>query len=530
MLKKLKVIFLLFFTAPALAHDGIVSRVIFIGDAGEINPKQETVIPFAADLVLEGKTTVLFLGDNIYPRGMGLPGSKEEPATEEILRSQYEPMRAKDAPVYFIPENHDWDKSGEDGLAKVRAQGAFLASQNDSLLRMVPPNGCPDPIEIPVSDHMVVIAYDSEWWLFPYPKIDPNTECECTSEAEVLEKMEELFYRNQDKTILLASHHPFRSYGVHGGYYSLKDHLFPFTVLNKNLYLPLPIIGSLYPLLRTSVFLNPEDIPHPDYRYLKRKVSDVFEGFPNLIYVAGHEHGLQFIKDQDQYQIVSGSGAKKSYIKKGRDLLYKNSVQGFVTVDMMGDRSTKVTYYSYDNDGAKEDFTYTIPYKKENPIALGQSTIDVDSMVVMANPQYDGVGKFHRRIFGENYRKEWAAPTKVPVIRVSEINGGLEPIKRGGGMQTISIRLADSTGKQYVLRSVNKSTEALLPPHLLYTFADALPDDAVRPQHPYSALMPPPIANAAQVPHTAPIVGAAPPDRAWGVKHNTTRLNPRPAR
>src|SRR5690606_13861137 len=355
MCKILKIVLFLFFTAPSLAQDAEVSRVIFIGDAGETNPEQGTIVPFAAELVLKGKTTVLFLGDNIYPRGMRLPGSGEDSATADILRSQYGPMRATGAPVYFIPGNHDWDKSGEDGLAKIRAQGAFLAAQNDSLLRMVPPNGCPDPIEIPLSDNMVVIAYDSEWWLFPYSKIDPDTECECSSEDEVLEKMEELFYKNQDKTILLASHHPFRSYGVHGGYYSLKDHLFPFTALNKDLYIPLPVVGSLYPLLRTSVFLDPEDIPHPDYRYLKRKVSEVFEGFPNLIYVAGHEHGLQFIKDQDQYQIVSGSGAKKSYIKKGRDLLYKNSVQGFVTVDMMGDRSAKVTYYIYHNKGAKED-------------------------------------------------------------------------------------------------------------------------------------------------------------------------------
>lgn len=523
-LRGLKIIFLLLIPIPALTQDGIVNRVILIGDAGEINPKQETIIPYAADLVIEEKTTVLFLGDNIYPRGMGLPGSGEESATADILRSQYEPMRKMGAPVYFIPGNHDWDKSGKNGLAKVKAQGAFLAAQNDSLLRLVPPNGCPDPIEIPISDNMVIIAYDSEWWLFPYTKIDAKTECECSSEEEVLESMEELFYKNQDKTILLASHHPFRSYGVHGGYYSLKDHLFPLTALNENLYIPLPVVGSLYPLLRTSVFLNPEDLPHPDYRYLKRKINDVFNGFPNLIHVAGHEHGLQFIRDNDQYQVVSGSGAKRSYIKNGRDLLYKNSLQGFVTVDMMKDRSTKITYFIYDDEGVKEDFGYTIPYKKENAAADGRPAIDVDSMVVIANAKYNEVGKFHRKVFGENYRKEWAAPTKVPVIRISEVSGGLTPIKRGGGMQTISLRLADSTGKQWVLRSVNKSSEALLPSTLHYTFAEDFVDDAVSAQHPYSALMVPPIANAAKVPHTDPIIGIVAPDSALGV-HNLAMAN-----
>src|SRR5690606_3836815 len=118
--------------------------------------------------------------------------------------------------------------------------------------------------------------------------------------------------KNRDKTILLASHHPFYTYGVHGGYYSLKDHLFPLTVLDKNLWIPLPVIGSLYPLLRSSVFLNPEDMPHPEYQNLINSVSDVIDGFPNVILVAGHEHGLQFIKEDGRYQVVSGSGAKSS--------------------------------------------------------------------------------------------------------------------------------------------------------------------------------------------------------------------------
>ena len=43
---------------------------------------------------------------------MGLPGSKEEEKTKNILQSQYSPMRSKGAPVYFIPGNHDWDKDG----------------------------------------------------------------------------------------------------------------------------------------------------------------------------------------------------------------------------------------------------------------------------------------------------------------------------------------------------------------------------------------------------------------------------------
>ena len=103
-------------------QDSIIHRVILIGDAGEINHKQTPVIKNASDHVLESKTTVLYLGDNIYPAGIGLPGSAEEEETKNILRSQFIPMRAKKASVYFIPGNHDWDKSGKKGLEKIKLQ------------------------------------------------------------------------------------------------------------------------------------------------------------------------------------------------------------------------------------------------------------------------------------------------------------------------------------------------------------------------------------------------------------------------
>lgn len=518
----------LFFTGnfATAQDDDIVNRVIFIGDAGEINFKQETIIPRASDLILDGKTQVVYLGDNIYPRGIGLPGSPEEESTKDILRSQFEPMRAKGAPVLFIPGNHDWDRMGKDGLAKIKAQGQFIEAQGDSLLKLLPADGCPGPVELPISDDAVMIVYDSEWWLFPYDTSSPDSDCECTTEDEFLNKLEELLYKNRDKTILLASHHPFYTYGVHGGYYSFKDHLFPLTVLNKNLWIPLPILGSLYPLLRSSVFLNPEDMPHPEYQNLINSVSDVIDGFPNVILVAGHEHGLQFIKEDGRYQVVSGSGAKSSYVKKADNLLYGTSLQGFVTVDLLDDRSTQITYYQYADGSINSTFEYQVDYIDESLInnQMAIDPIEGDSIVIQANPEYDERGNLHRKLFGENYRKEWAADTEVPILRVSEIEGGLIPIKRGGGMQTVSIRLQDSTGKQWVLRSVNKNSESLLPSALHNTFASDFIDDAVSAQHPYSALMVPAIANAAKVPHTNPIIGWVAPDSLLGV-YNLTIAN-----
>jgi len=505
------------------AQTDIAQRIILIGDAGEINHKQSTVIPDAADKVLPGKTSVFFLGDNVYPRGMGIDGGPDEARGKEILRSQFVPMREKGAAVYFVPGNHDWDRMGKNGLAKMKAQSDFITGVADSLLRMVPENACPGPVAIPLDAQTVVIAYDSEWWLFPYGKDNADADCECHTKEEVIERMEQLFWEHKDKLIIVASHHPFRSYGAHGGSYGLKDHLFPLTALNPNLYLPLPVVGSLYPLLRKSVFMNAEDIPHPKYQELIEKVKGVFEGFPNVIYAAGHEHGLQLIKD-DNLHIVSGAGAKHTYIRKGRHSLFANSDQGFVVLDIMADRTAKIYYYQYEKDGQVGlAYDYQKPYV---PLARMEqenygNLLQADSVTVSANSKYDKVSELHRKVFGENYRKEWAAPTVLPVLRMDRISGGLTPLKRGGGMQTVSLRLADSSGSEWVLRSVNKSAESVLPEGLKASFAKELVDDYISGQHPYSALIMPPLANAAGVPHTQPVIGVVAPDSALSVYNKT---------
>src|ERR1700712_1764220 len=83
-------------------------------------------------------------------------------------------------------------------------------------------------------------------------------------------------------------------------------------------------------------------------------------------------------------------------------------------------------------------------------------TLSADSVTIRLHQSYDQVSGFHRWLFGENYRKEWAAGVRLPLIRISQINGGLIPERFGGGMETKSIRMIDHNGKEWVIRSVEK--------------------------------------------------------------------------
>ena len=147
---------------------------------------------------------------------------------------------------------------------------------------------------------------------------------------------------------------------------------------------------------------------------------------------------------------------------------------------------------------------------------LSIKPITQDSVIVKVHAQYDKFGKGHRFFFGENYRKEWGLSVKLPVFRISEMKGGLTPERQGGGMQTTSIRLIDPTGKEWVLRSVEKDPVKVLPLELRQTFARELFIDAMSAQHPFSALVVPPLADAAGIPHATPIIGVVSPDKALG--------------
>ncbi len=160
------------------------------------------------------------------------------------------------------------------------------------------------------------------------------------------------------------------------------------------------------------------------------------------------------------------------------------------------------------NAGASPD----VKKPEESSYATGTA----DSIEVSAYAPYNDVSKMHRSLFGENYRKEWAASVKLPVLRISEMKGGLVPIKEGGGHQTLSVRLEDKTGKEWVVRSIRKYPDVLLPESLRETFAKDILRDAMTAQHPYAPLIVPVLADAVNVPHTNPVIGYIAPDEQVG--------------
>lgn len=132
-------------------------------------------------------------------------------------------------------------------------------------------------------------------------------------------------------------------------------------------------------------------------------------------------------------------------------------------------------------------------------------TVPKDSSykIVIAGKQYD-TKLSHQKRWGTHYRKEWAKPVKIKIVKLDTLAGGLIPYERGGGRQSKTLRLRDSEGREYVLRSIDKSFGKALPEIYQGTFIESTIDDQVSIAHPYSAVIIAPMAEAAKIYHTWP--------------------------
>jgi hypothetical protein len=139
-----------------------------------------------------------------------------------------------------------------------------------------------------------------------------------------------------------------------------------------------------------------------------------------------------------------------------------------------------------------------------------------DSITIAVAPEYDKVGKLHRTLFGENYRKLWAVPVKIRVFRLQKEKGGLTILQTGGGLQTKSLRLRDPSGQEWVLRTVQKYPERKLPPNLRKTVTKDILQDQVSTANPFAALTVPPMAEALHILHSNPEIVYVPDDPALG--------------
>ncbi|TXK36811.1 hypothetical protein FVR03_16815 [Pontibacter qinzhouensis] len=498
-------------------NNKLLYTVFLIGDVGapDLEKGEPSLILMRKQMEEAGaNSATIFLGDNVYHNGLPEEGRADREVSEKRLNAQLDILKGYQGEKYMIPGNHDWNHSGRGGLEAVMREQVYVNTYltDENIVTggdfYVPGNGCPGPYEVKISDDLVLIAIDSEWWLHPFNRpYGNNTTCGAATEVDFLVQLEDIIEKNSGSDIMIVAHHPLLARGAHGGFFTLKDHIFPLTMLRDWMYMPLPVIGSIYPFARKYGGIL-QDTPHPRYQAYIQGLTTIFEKYDNIVYAAGHEHALEYAKIGKLPHILSGSGCKTQFVKPGGGASYLQEAKGFAKVLYFENGEVWTEFWVPEGDGDKGYISFRTPLyaKKPRPDAplVEDTTNYADStIVVAANPEYLTT-KLRRKLLGGHYRKEWATPVEVSMLDMKNELNGLTPYQKGGGKQTASLKVRNPDAKEYTLRTVDKDPTNALPEYLQETAAKALLQDQISGQHPYGALAIPPLANAAGVFHTNP--------------------------
>lgn len=329
---------------PAPAADSaaplpsVETRLYLIGDAGAPAPGDPVLKALEAQIRADpSPSVVVFLGDNIYPAGLPPEGSRGRREAERRLDAQIDIVRDAGGRGVFVPGNHDWGAWGTAGWEAVRRQGRRIASRGGPRIAMLPEDGCPGPVVRDIGSRLRLVALDTQWWLHAHAKpLHPTSSCAEDSEAEVIEALRAALETAGERRVVVVGHHPLASGGTHGGNFGWKDHIFPLRAKRSWLWIPLPAIGSAYPLARRRG-VSDQDLSGALNVRMREAIGGVFKDAPPLAYAAGHEHNLQVIRRKGaEYLLVSGTGfyGHTSRTAPDTDTLFAQVASGYMRLDL----------------------------------------------------------------------------------------------------------------------------------------------------------------------------------------------------
>jgi len=338
-----------------------VLSLVLIGDAGHPAPGGEPVLAsLRRDLLLAGsRALVAFLGDNLYPAGLPVPGHRDRAPLERRLDAQLDAVSGTGARAVFIPGNHDWEKGGRDGWEAVKRQERYLEERGGAAVVFAPSGGCPGPevLDVP-GDRLRLVALDTQWWLHAHARPEhPVSGCEADSEAEVVAGLRAALSGAGSRDVVVLAHHPLASGGPHGGHFTLRQHLFPLTDVKDGLWLPLPLVGSLYPVARARG-VSAQDQGSREYRHMRDSLAGAARGKRPLAWASGHEHVLQVIESPEWGRLlVSGAGihGHESPVAEVPGSLYRASRAGYMRIDFLEDGTRRLAVVEVAKDGSARE-------------------------------------------------------------------------------------------------------------------------------------------------------------------------------
>jgi calcineurin-like phosphoesterase family protein len=428
-----------------------------IGDAGNADEvqSQNTLQLLQNRLQKADKnSTLIFLGDNIYPLGMPSDiNSKERPLAETKLRNQLKITDGFKGKTIFIPGNHDWYY----GIKGLQEQEKFVTDYLKEKKSFLPRKSCAID-DVNINDQVSLIIVDSQWFLEDWDKQPTiNDNCTIRTREEFFKEFESQVNKNQNKTTIIALHHPLMSNGPHGGQFSLRKQIYP-----SKLKIPVPVLGTYINLLRKTSGISPQDLQNKQYSALINRIKPIIQNKKNVIVVSGHEHNLQYIDSEGVKQIVSGAASKKEAARAIHPNDFSFGGNGYAILDIDASGNSSVRFFSTENNQETQIANLNVLNAPKEEKKTYPDHFDKTVTATVYSKEMTKKSGFYKFLWGQHYRDYYSTPIEVPTVLLDTLYGGLKPLIAGGGHQSLSLRLTDKNGKEYVMRGLKKSASRFL--------------------------------------------------------------------
>ncbi|RKE98432.1 metallophosphoesterase [Ichthyenterobacterium magnum] len=484
-----------------------------IGDGGNspIGNSSQTIKAFKSELNKASKnSTVIFLGDNIYENGLPKKSHEQRAFAEHQLNTQINAVENFKGETIFIPGNHDWYSDGVKGLKRQEKYVEDKLGKNTFL----PENGC--PIEkVNISDDVVLILVDSEWYLTNWDKHPTiNDDCEIKTRTKFFDEFESQIKKARGKTTIVAVHHPMFTNGSHGGQYSFGSHMSP-----------IPVLGTLKNLIRKTGGVTTVDIQNKLYNEFRKRIITLSQENNKTIFVSGHDHNLQYIVQDNLPQIVSGSGSKVSATRNVGNGQFSYGTSGYARLDVFKDGSSYVRFYSVADNKVVFETQVLKPNDKKKFTTYPNSFSNKKTTSIYSEKETTK-GRLYKTLWGERYRDDFSKKVTVPTVNLDTLFGGLTVVRKGGGHQSKSIRLKDKDGREYVMRALRKNAvqylqsvafkDQYIEGQFNDTYTEGLLLDVFTGSHPYAPFTIGTLSKAVGIFHTNPVLYYIPKQNALG--------------
>ena len=208
------------------SNDTTRTRLYLIGDTGKKAIISKNYTRFGQAISSDTPSCVLFLGDNVYPKGIRPEGDKHHDEDVLKMKIQLNLLKNHRGQAYMIPGNHDWQMGKTHGLEYIERESNLVNQyMRDSLKQYNAEQahyfqyaGLPGPEKIEL-DGITLLVIDTNWWvhqqLFHRVKLIDNSKSK--TEALFFEKLDAYLKEAEGKgqKIAIVSHHPLYLVSVH---------------------------------------------------------------------------------------------------------------------------------------------------------------------------------------------------------------------------------------------------------------------------------------------------------------------------